>query len=111
MRSLVLNKQRNKQFLPSTGTGFEGLRGTPLPKLPLSAPPPAPIKSATEMLDGGGRLENRVKALECYRCLFYCSEHRSTPLLASATIRISRIETAIETNFQLKSLTPKSQSL
>ena len=45
--------------LPSTGTGFEGLRGTPLPK--CSPPPPTPIDSATEMLDGGGRLENRVK--------------------------------------------------
>ena len=50
--------------LPSTGTGFEGLRGTPLPKCcgaPPPPPPPTPIDSATEMLDGGGRLENRVK--------------------------------------------------
>ena len=74
-------------------------------------PPPTPIDSATEMLDGGGRLENRVKTSDWYRCLFYCTEHRSSPLLASAAKRISRMETAIETNFQLKFLTPTSQSL
>ena len=74
-------------------------------------PPPTPIDSATEMLDGGGRLENRVKTSDWYRCLFHCTEHRSSPLLASAAKRISRMETAIETYFQLKLITPTSQSL
>ena len=102
--SLVFAFNRHGVWRPPGHTSTQVLKRPP-------PPPPTPIDSATEMLDGGGRLENRVKTSDWYRCLFYCTEHRSSPLLASAAKRISRMETAIETNFQLKFLTPTSQSL
>ena len=44
-----------------TGLGFEGLGGTPLPRLPLSAPPPPAINSSTLLI----KLRNDGTIVSC----------------------------------------------